>query len=129
MSAEANASLYGTAVSASGLVARAMRPQRSGNFRSRVLVDAAHISSARHRISLTYQSSASARSFSGHYCREKRCAWSTTSIPTFSLQAARSCVVMGPGLPSPISRLSTLVMGKTPGPVYAKNASSAVYRS
>ena len=40
-------------------------------------------------------------------------AWSTISTPTISLHAARSCLVIGPGLASPMGRLSTTVRGRT----------------
>lgn len=59
----------------------------------------------------------------------KRWAWPTTSTPTLSLHAARSCCVMRPGLPSETCRLSTLVTGSTHGLVPEKKTSSAVYRS
>ena len=53
-------------------------------------------------------------------------AWSMMSMPTASLHAARSCVVIGPGFPSPTARLSMYVTGRTQNGVLVKNASSAV---
>ena len=42
------------------------------------------------------------------------------SNPTVSLHADRSCWTIGPGRPSPISRLSTTVTGSTQGVVLEK---------
>ena len=65
------------------------------------------------------------------YCRDAKTlarsvTWSTMSTPTLSLQAASSCLVIGPGTSSPTSLLSALPTGNRQYGVLHRNASSAV---